>query len=111
MKDEKVEISLEDAIKFSNQNEFLYKRRANGILLNDYQINVLNKNGFDYLKYGNIHDLLFDIEEELNIDYDEELDLVSSQIAEYIYYNETKKWDNFYLSHFIFRVFLFGYML
>ena len=91
MKDEKVEISLEDAIKFSNQNEFLYIRRANGILLNDYQINVLNKNGFDYLKYGNIHDLLFDIEEELNIDYDEELDLVSSQIAEYIYYNETKK--------------------
>ena len=91
MKQKKVDISLEDAIHFSNQNVLLYKRRANSILLNDYQINVLNKNGFDYLKYGNIHELLFDIEEELNIDYDEELDLVSSQLAEFIYYNETKK--------------------
>ena len=35
--------------------------------------------------------LLFDIEEILNDDYDEELDLISGQLAEFIYYKDTKK--------------------
>lgn len=85
------EINVKDAIDFANQEELLLKHRKNNMLLSDYQINVLKQNGFDYLKYSNIHDLLFDIEELLNDDYNEELDLVSSQISEYIYYNETKK--------------------
>lgn len=85
------EINLKDAIDFANQEELLLKHRKNNMLLSDYQINVLRQNGFDYLKYSNFHDLLFDIEELLNDDYNEELDLVSSQISEYIYYNETKK--------------------
>ena len=85
------EINVKDAIDFANQEELLLKHRKNNMLLSDYQINVLKQNGFDYLKYSNIHDLLFDIEELLNDDYNEELDLVSIQISEYIYYNETKK--------------------
>lgn len=85
------EINVRDAVDFANQEELLLKHRKNNMLLSDYQINVLKKNGFDYLKYSNIHDLLFDIEELLNDDYNEELDLVSSQISEFIYYNETKK--------------------
>lgn len=85
------EINVKDAIDFANQEELLLKHRKNNMLLSDYQINVLKQNGFDYLKYSNIHDLLFDIEELLNDNYNEELDLVSSQISEYIYYNETKK--------------------
>lgn len=91
MKINNKEINLKDAIIIANHDELLFKHRKNNMVLSDYQINVLNRNGFDYLKYTNIHDLLFDIEEELNNDYDEELDLVSSQIAEFIYYNETKK--------------------
>ncbi len=87
------DINIEEAIEYANGEEFILKRRKNDIRLSDYQINVLKRNGFDYLKYSSIHDLLFDIEEELNNDYDDELDLVSSQIAEYIYYSETKKWD------------------
>jgi hypothetical protein len=35
--------------------------------------------------------LLFDLEEYLNDEYDEELDLISNQIAELIYYRDTKK--------------------
>ena len=85
------DINIEEAIEYANGEEFILKRRKNDIRLSDYQINVLKRNGFDYLKYSSIHDLLFDIEEELNNDYDDELDLVSSQIAEYIYYSETKK--------------------
>ena len=87
------DINIEEAFEYANGEEFILKRRKNNIRLSDYQINVLKRNGFDYLKYSSIHDLLFDIEEELNNDYDDELDLVSSQIAEYIYYSETKKWD------------------
>ena len=89
IKDNKV--NIEDAIKFANGEELLLKRRSNNMRLSDFQIDVLNRVGLNYLKYSNIHDLLFDIEEELNSNYDEELDLISSQIAEYIYYSETKK--------------------
>lgn len=44
-----------------------------------------------YEKYGSIHELLFDIEEILNDEYDDELDSISKQLAEMAYYRETKK--------------------
>lgn len=84
-------ISLDEAIKIENLDNVLFKRRENKMLLNDYQINVLNRNGINYLKYSNYKNLLFDIEELLNDNYDEELDSVSKFISEYVYYNETNK--------------------
>ena len=84
------DINLEEAIQVEDIDNVILK---NGILLSDYQISVLNRNNIDYNNYSNIHDLLFDIEELLNDDYDDELDLISSQLAEFIYYNETKKWE------------------
>ena len=85
------DISLEDAISFSNQQELFLKRRENNMLLSDYQISILNRFGIDYRNYSNIKDLVFEIENCLDDDFDEELDLISSQLSEYIYYNETKK--------------------
>ena len=85
------DISLDEAIKFANHNELFLRRRENNILLSDYQISVLSRNGIDYKKYGNVRELMFDIENYLNEYYDEELDLVSSQLSEFIYYNDTKK--------------------
>ena len=87
----KNDISLKEAIDFSNYKELLLSRRENGLLLSDYQVAVLNRNGIDYKKYNNVRELLFEIENYLDDDFDEELDLVSSQLSEYIYYNETKK--------------------
>lgn len=87
----KKEVSVDDAIKFSNYEELLLKRRENNILLSDYQISVLSRNGIDYNKFSNVRELLFEIENYLDDDFDEELDMVSSQLSEYIYYNETKK--------------------
>lgn len=84
---DKIKISFEDAVAVSCNDDIILKRRDNGFLLNDYQINVLSKNGINYLNYSNIKDLLFDIEDFLDCSFDEELDLVSSQIAEYIYYS------------------------
>ena len=59
--------------------------------LSDFQIDILKRNGFDYLKYTNIKEMLFDIEEYLYDEDDDELDLVSSQIYEYIYYKDMNK--------------------
>ena len=87
----KNEISIDDAIKFSNQDELLLKRRENSLLLSDYQVSVLNRNGIDYNKFSSVKELLFEIENCLDDYFDDELDLVSSQLSEYIYYNETKK--------------------
>ena len=87
----KNDISLKEAIDFSNYKELLLSRRENGLLLSDYQVAVLNRNGIDYKKYNNVRELLFEIENYLDDDFDEELDLVSSQLSEFIYYTDTKK--------------------
>ena len=87
----KKEVSVDDAIRFSNYQELLLNRRENGMLLSDYQVSVLTRNGIDYKRFNNIRKLLFEIENCLDDYFDDELDLVSSQLAEYIYYNDTKK--------------------
>lgn len=87
----KNEVSLDEAINFSNYKDLLLSRRENGLLLSDYQVSVLNRSGIDYRKFGNVRELLFEIENCLDDYFDEELDLVSSQLSEYIYYNDTKK--------------------
>ena len=87
----KKEISLDDAIKISDYDNLLLKRRENNILLSDYQVSVLNRNGINYTNYLNIRDLLFEIENCLDDYFDDELDMVGQQLAEFIYYNDTKK--------------------
>ena len=87
----KNDVSLKEAMDFSNYSDLLLSRRENGFLLSDYQISVLSRNGIDYKKYNNVRELLFEIENYLDEDFDEELDLVSSQLSEFIYYTDTKK--------------------
>ncbi len=87
------DITFDEAIKIADIDKVIMKRRDNGLLLSDYQIDVLNKNGIILANYSNLDTLLFDIEETLNNDYDQELDLISSQLAEYKYYKDTKKWE------------------
>lgn len=85
------DISIDEAIKVANYEELLLKRRENNLLLSDYQVAVLNRNGIDINKFINIRDLLFEIENCLDDYFNDELDLVGSQISEYIYYSDTKK--------------------
>lgn len=98
------EVSIEKLSDIVDIDNVILKHRNNGILLSDYQINVLKRCGIDYEKFNSVRELMYDIEDLLNDEYDEELDTISSQLAEYIYYNETKKWDIRYL------VFLFDYI-
>jgi len=91
MKLKNTNICIDDAIKFSDYDNLLLKRRDNNMLLSDFQVNVLLNNGIDYKIYSNIRELLFKINIILADNYQEELDLVASQISEIIYYSETKK--------------------
>lgn len=85
------EVSLEEAVNFSDFENLLLKRRENNLLLSDYQVSVLERFGISYSKFNNIRELMFEIENILDDDFDDELDLISSQLSEFIYYNETKK--------------------
>lgn len=85
------EISVKEAMELSNVESSFMRHRSNGLLLSDYQIDVLQRNGINYEKYSNMSSLLFEIEEYLNDEEDDELEEVSRQIAEMHYYNETNK--------------------
>lgn len=85
------EITVKEAIELSNVESAFLKHRNNGLLLSDYQVDVLERNNINYKKYSNMSSLLFEIEDLLNQEEDDELEEVSRQIAEMHYYNETNK--------------------
>ena len=69
----------------------MHKTRSNGLILSDYQIEVLNRYDIDYLKYNNISSLIYEIEEILNTEYNDELDKLSNELSEFNYYQNTNK--------------------
>lgn len=85
------DVSVDEAISFANYNNLLLSRRDNGLLLSDYQVDILNRNGINYKNFSNIKDLMFEIENMLDEEFNEELDIISSQLAEYIYYKDFNK--------------------
>ena len=90
MKINNKEINIDEITGYLN-NDITHKK-YNGLYLNDNQINILNRYGFDYKKYNNMNSLLFDIEDYLNEQADcADLELVSQEIAEFSYYHDTKK--------------------
>ncbi|MGN1358544.1 MAG: hypothetical protein ACI4WU_04170 [Bacilli bacterium] len=91
MKINNVDIDIDEAIKLADVDKIVLKRRKNNILLSDYQMMILKERNFNLDKITNINELLFEIEEYLNNNYDNELDLIGSQLAEFIYYQQTNK--------------------
>lgn len=68
------------------------KARNNNIYLSDNQIEILKRHNIDYQKYNSISSLLFDIEEILNSGMGEDdLEILSNDIQEFNYYNNTNK--------------------
>ena len=73
------------------ENTKLNKIKKDIYLSND-QIDILNRNGIDYLKFNSMSELIFEIEELLNNGYDsEELEDLSIKLQEINYYNNTNK--------------------
>lgn len=91
MKINNVDIDIDEAIKLADVDKIVLKRRKNNILLSDYQMMILKERNFNLDKITNINELLFEIEEYLNNNYDNELDLIGSQLTEFIYYQQTNK--------------------
>jgi hypothetical protein len=72
----------------------MLKELENGLLLSEAHIEILERYGFDYRKYGSIEELIYDIEEYLNDEGDSDcgdLDWVSSDLSERNYYANTNK--------------------
>ena len=85
-----MEINLLDDEIMGTDKSFM-KRRENNLMLSDNDINVLERNGINYLKFNNLKELLFQIEEVLEENYDDELEEISMKLGEYNYYNYTNK--------------------
>ncbi len=71
------------------------KDNGKGISLNDYEIEVLSKYGFDYKKYSSLNELIFDVDNYINEEgcftTIDDLEEVLDKICESHYYNETNK--------------------
>lgn len=71
------------------------KDNGKGILLNDNEIEVLSKYGFDYKKYSSLNELIFDVDNYINEEgcftTIDDLEEVLNKICESHYYNETNK--------------------
>lgn len=75
-------------------NGFL-KDNGNGLMLNDYEIDVLTRYNFDYKKYNSLSSLIFDIDNYINEEGEctdiLELEDVLDSLSERHYYNEVNK--------------------
>jgi len=71
------------------------KDNGKGIFLNSYEIEVLERHGFDYKKYSSINELIFEIDNYINeegcFNNIDELEEVLETISEHHYYNEVNK--------------------
>lgn len=91
MKINNKDYSVEDIVDSLNIKDDFLEKRSNGIMLSNYQIEVLKRNDIDYLKYNNVKELIFYVEEILEDNDDEELDKVLNDLSEIVYYNYTNK--------------------
>lgn len=85
-----------DIEELLNNIKFDFKKdNGKGILLNDYEISVLERYGFDYRKYGDLNSLIFDLDNYINeegcFNDVDDLEEVLDKISEYHYYNEVNK--------------------
>ena len=81
---------------FKSYEEFMpkdtswLKKRDNGLVLCDYHIEVLLRNGINYLEYGSIKEILFTINDILDEEENEELEMVVRELDERNYYISKK---------------------
>ena len=85
-----MEYNLLDDEIMGNEKSFL-KRRENGLMLSDNDIEILERNNINYLEYSNLESLIFAISEMLDEEDNDELDALNIKLGEYNYYNYTNK--------------------
>ena len=85
-----MKINLNDDEIMGSEKTFL-KRRKNGLMLSDNDIEILKRNNINYLEANSLENLIFMIEEALEEEENEELDNLNIKLGEYNYYNYTNK--------------------
>ena len=85
-----MEYNLKDEEIMGTEKSFM-KRRENGLMLSDNDIEILNRNDINYLDYSSLESLIFKIEECLEEIDDDELESLNMKLGEYNYYNYTNK--------------------
>lgn len=85
-----MEFNLRDDEIMGSEKTFL-KRRENGLMLSDNDIEILKSSGIDYKKYHNLQELIFAITDILDEEDNEMLDELNRRLGEYNYYNYTNK--------------------
>ena len=82
--------NLPDEEIMGTEKSFL-KRRKNGLMLSDNDIEILKRNNINYLEFSSLEALIFKIEEALSEEENDELEGLSAKLGEYNYYNYTNK--------------------
>ncbi len=88
------DISIEKLVTDINPRKNMKKDYGNGIYLSDQEKEILEQYDFSLQNYTNIKSLIFDIEEYLNQNYDQELEdleMVANSLAELNYYQNTNR--------------------
>ena len=67
------------------------KKVNDKLLLTNYQIEVLKRNGLNPENYSSLREIIYDGEEIYEDTLDDELDLVLSELSERNYYENTNK--------------------
>lgn len=82
---------MDEYIKSLDVNKDFMHDVGNGIMLNNNEEEILKRVGINYKSCSSVSELLFQIEDYL-IDYeDDELEMLSSRLSEFNYYNNTNK--------------------
>ena len=85
-----MKINLSDDEIMGTEKSFL-KRRENGLMLSDNDIDILKRNDINYLEFSSLEALIFKIQECLDEIEDDELEELNIKLGEYNYYNYTNK--------------------
>lgn len=85
------EYDIEALVKDINFNDNFIGYNKNKIVLTNREIFVLEKNGIDYKKASSIAQLLYDIDNVVDEQEDDELEQVAKDIADRNYYLYSKK--------------------
>ena len=85
-----MEYNLNDDEIMGTEKSFL-KRRENGLMLSDNDIEILERNDINYIEFSSLEALIFKIQESLEEIEDDELESLSMKLGEYNYYNYTNK--------------------
>lgn len=69
----------------------IFHKRYGNLFLTDKQVEILSKYNIDFNKFKNTNELIYYLEYYLNYQQLEDLDLLSEELSEFEYYNNTNK--------------------